>query len=287
MPLPRAVQRVSSGLQRREGPTVFFAQRTNATGRLQAHPLQKVVAAFRVIAYGEAPDRTDEYVRLSASTIAMLVRELMRFIVDEFGPSYLRSPTREELQRILTRNAERAMPGCIGSLDCSHCERPNCPKAFAGMYQNRHGKRSVVRETVCDEDLWIWHLFVGCPGSHNDLNVMHVSPLYLSVTSGEWPPRTFSFTANGTTRTLLYYLVDGIYPRFAFFVSPFPDPTTEVEFTFNRLQEALRKDKERLYAVLTAHFHVALHPARYASVAQMVTVTKAVAILHNMVTEQR
>jgi len=73
----------------------FFAQRINATGRLQAHPLQKVVAAFRVIAYGEAPDRTDEYVRLSASTISMSVRELMRFIVDEFGPSYLRLPTRK------------------------------------------------------------------------------------------------------------------------------------------------------------------------------------------------
>jgi len=51
------------------------------------------------------------------------------------------------------------------------------PKAFAGMYQGRHGRRSVVMKTVCDEDLWIWHLFEGCPGSHNDLNVMHVSSL--------------------------------------------------------------------------------------------------------------
>ena len=42
----------------------FFQQRINATGKLQAHPLQKVVAAFRVIAYGEAADRADEYVRL-------------------------------------------------------------------------------------------------------------------------------------------------------------------------------------------------------------------------------
>jgi len=38
----------------------FFQQRINATGRLQAHPLQKVVAAFRVIAYGKAADRADE-----------------------------------------------------------------------------------------------------------------------------------------------------------------------------------------------------------------------------------
>jgi len=74
--------------------------------------------------------------------------ELMRFFVDAFGHSYLRSPTPEELQRILTRNAERGMPACIGSLDCSHWEWWNCPKAFAGMYQNRHGKRSVVMENV-------------------------------------------------------------------------------------------------------------------------------------------
>jgi len=155
------------------------------------------------------------------------------------------------------------------------------------MYQNRHGNRSVVMETVCDEDLWIWRLFVGCPGSRNDLNVMYASPLYLSVSEGEWPPRTFSYTANGTTRTLLYYLVDGIYPPFAFFVSPFPNPTTEVETTFNRLQQALRKDAERLYAVLTARFHIDLHSARHVTVESMVTVAKAVAILHNMVTEKR
>jgi len=224
----------------------FFAQRMNATGRPQAHLLQKVVAAFRVIAYGEAPARTDEYVHLFASTIAMSVRELLRFIVDEVGPAYLRPPTPAELKRILERNAQRGLPGCMGSLDCSHWEWADCPKAFAGMYKNRHVKRSVGIETVCDEDLWIWHLFVGCPGSQNDLNVLHASPLYLSVTGGEWPPRTFSYTANGTTRTLLYYLVDGIYPPFAFFVSPTPDPTTEVETTLNRLQEALRKDVERL-----------------------------------------
>jgi len=223
----------------------FLAQRISATGRLQAHPLQKVGAAFRVIAYGEAPARTDEYVRLSASTTAMKMRELMRFIVDEFGPTYLRSPTPEEQQRILARNAERGWPGSISFLDCSHKKRRNCPKTFAGMNENRHGKRSVVMDTLCDEDFWIWNLFVRCPGSHNDFIVMHVSLLYLRVTNGEWPPRIYSFTANGPTRTLLYYLVDGIYHQFAFLVSPFPNPTTEVELTFNRLQDALRKDVAR------------------------------------------
>jgi len=283
-PVPRSVLlRIYHAVKGR----FLFAQRINATGRPQAHPLQTVVAAFRVIAYGKAPDRADEDVRLSASTIAMSVRELLRFIVDDFGPAYMRPPTPAELERILERNAQQGLPGCMGSLDCSHWEWANCPKAFADMYQNWHGKYSVVKGTGCDENLWIWHLFVGCPGSQNDLNVMHASHLYLSVMEGEWPPRTSSYTANGTTRTLLYYLVDRIYPPFAFFVSLFPDPTTEVETSFNRLQEALRKDVERLYAVLTARFHIDLNPARHVTVESMVIVAKAVAILHNMVTEKR
>eukprot|EP00170_Pyropia_yezoensis_P007080 contig_28879_g7102 len=38
----------------------FWARRINATGRPQAYPLQKLVAAFRVLAYGESYDRSDE-----------------------------------------------------------------------------------------------------------------------------------------------------------------------------------------------------------------------------------
>ena len=121
----------------------------------------------------------------------------------------------------------------------------------------------------------------------NDLNVMQQSPLYHAVTAGDWPPRNKPFTVNGKTRTLLYYLVDGIYPSYAFLISSYSNANTEKRKTFNRLQEALRKDVERLDGVLTARFHIDMHPARYARVTTICAAAKAVAILHNMVTEQR
>jgi len=70
----------------------FFQQRINATGRLQAHPLQKGVAAFRFIEYGEAADRSDEYVRLSCSTVAQATKLLLEFIVRRWESTYLRRP---------------------------------------------------------------------------------------------------------------------------------------------------------------------------------------------------
>jgi len=95
------------------------------------------------------------------------------------------------------------------------------------------------------------------------------------------------YTINGYTRTLPNYLVDRIYPRYAFLISPHPQPSTDEQTTFNRLQEAIRKDVERLFGVLMKRFHVVLHPGRYRSVLQLVTTYKAVCILHNMCVESR
>ena len=231
--------------------------------------------AVRVIAYGEASDRDDEYVRLSRMVISKSTKLLMEFIFRRWGPAYLRRPNQDELNNIMERNKERGIPGCMGSLDYCQWEWHQCLTGMAGAYHSRKGQRSVVVEAVCDVGLWMWHLFVGAPGSINNINAMQQSPLYLDVTGGRWPPRGTPFTIKGRTRTLPYYLVDVPYPRYAFLLSPHPKPSTEEQPKLSRLQEAIRKDTERLFGVLMKRFHVALHPGRYHSVSQRVTTYKA------------
>jgi len=81
----------------------FFQQRIYATGKLQAHPLQKVVEAFRLIAYGEAADPADKYVRLSRTVIAKSTKLLMEFIFKRWGPTFLRRPNQTKLNTIMER----------------------------------------------------------------------------------------------------------------------------------------------------------------------------------------
>jgi len=126
----------------------FWAQRFNATGQPQAHPLQVLVAAFLVLAYGESYERADECVRLSRSIIACAVNFFTEFIFDDFGPHYLRPPTPPEIKNIVARNAERGLPGSLGSLVFSHWDLSSCHKARAGTYQGRDGRRSIVIEAV-------------------------------------------------------------------------------------------------------------------------------------------
>jgi len=89
----------------------------NATGRPQSHLMQKLVGAFRVLAYGECPDRGDEYVRLSQATTELAMRKLVEYLVDDVGPLYLRPPSHREVDGILARKSERGLPGCLGSLN--------------------------------------------------------------------------------------------------------------------------------------------------------------------------
>jgi len=265
----------------------FWRQAVNATGRPQAYALQKLVAAFRVLAFGESYDRADEYVRLSKATIEVCVKKLLDYLIAEYEAKYLRQPTTTELKAIMERSAARGMPGCIGSLDCSHWEWRGCPKALAGQYISRKKRRAIVLETICDHDLYIHHLFAGAPGSHNDLNVLGQSPLFMEMMDGTWPPKDLPYVVNGRTRTMPFYLTDKAYHKYPVFLSCYAKPNTRKQRIFNRLQEAMRKDVERLYGVLTARFHMLLRPSRFTSVAQMIKAVKAMAILHNMVVLER
>jgi len=112
-------------------------------------------------------------VRLSRSTVAQATKPLLGFIVRGRGPTYLRRTNNLNLKKMMERNADRGIPGSMGSLHCTHWEWHQCPTGMASAYQSRKGSRGVVVEAVCDEDSWIWHLFVGAPGSLNDINGMH------------------------------------------------------------------------------------------------------------------
>jgi len=134
---------------------------------------------------------------------------------------------------------------------------------------SRKKRCAIVLETICDHDLYIHHLFVGAPGSHNDLNVLGQSPLFMDMMDGTWPPKDLPYTVNGRKRMMPYYLTDKAYHKYPVFLSCYAKPATRKQRIFIRLQEAVRKDVERLYGVLTSRFHMLLRPSRFTTVPQM------------------
>jgi len=194
-----------------EAANPYFQQRENAVGRLGLSSLQKVVAAVRILAYGVPADAVDEYVRIGESTARVALQQFCKTMISVFGEWYLRAPNAEDVARLLQIGEKRGFPGMLGSIDCMHWEWRNCPTAWKGMFTGRGKHPTMILEAVASYDLWVWHAYFGMPGSCNDINVLHRSLVFSAYVKGQSTP--VSFTVNGHTYDMGYYLVDGIYPE--------------------------------------------------------------------------
>jgi len=238
----------------------YFAQKRNAAGTLGLSCLQKVVAAFRMIAYGVAADATDDYVRIGESTALESLRRFVRAVVHIFGLEYMRMPNEHDTARLLAIGERRGFSGMLGSIDCMHWTWKNCPVAWQGIYVGHKKDPTIILEAVASKDLWIWHGFFGMPGSHNDINVLQRSPVFARLAEGDGPQ--VNYNINGNNYTMSYYLADGIYPSWATFVKTIPEPQGNKKKYFAKAQEACRKDVERAFGVLQARFAIVRRLAR-------------------------
>ena len=77
-------------------------------------------------------------------------------------------------------------------------------------------------EAAASKGLWIWHAFVGIPGSNNDFNILDRSPFLQRFSCGEIP--VYSYFINDVQYMLPYVLADGIYPDGAMFLKTLSQP---------------------------------------------------------------
>ncbi|XP_010233156.1 uncharacterized protein LOC100845782 [Brachypodium distachyon] len=162
----------------------YFKLKRDAVGTLDFTSIQKCTVSLRLLAYGIPADTQDDYLRMAESMTIDCMYRFCRAIVAVFGEHYLRTPTAED----------------------SSDHGTECRKRIP----------SVVLEAVADQDLWIWHVFFGMAGSHNDINVLQCSNVFAKLVEGTAPP--VNYEINGHVYNKGYYLADGIYPRWSTFV---------------------------------------------------------------------
>jgi hypothetical protein len=174
----------------------YFMQKRNAAGVLGLSCLQKVVAAFRILAYEVSADALDEYIRIGESTSLEALRKFVVAVVEVFGPEYMRLPNEQDTDRLLAIGESRGFPGMLGSIDCMHWSWKNYPTAWHEMYRGYKKEPTIILESVASKDLWIWHAFFSTPGSHNDINVLQRSPIFARLAKGEGPQVNYNINGH-------------------------------------------------------------------------------------------
>ncbi|WVZ48958.1 hypothetical protein U9M48_000343 [Paspalum notatum var. saurae] len=172
----------------------------------------------------------------------------------------------------------------LGSLDCMHWVWEACPSGWAGQYSGHEKKPTLILEAVAGYDRWIWHCFFGLPGSLNDINVLHRSPLFDDLVSGKAPQ--VDFTVNGNTYNMGYYLGDGIYPEWATIVKGLNLPRGDKQKFFTQKVAQYRKDVECAFGILQKKFAIVKGPSRNWNEEEMKYIMETCVILHNMTIEE-
>lgn len=239
----------------------FFVRKYDALVTPGIHPLPRIAAALRKMAYGVAADVVDEQGRFSASSAMEYLKAFTRGVVVEFGAEYVHSPTATDLRRRLSINAARGSPGMVASIDCQNYQWKSCPTSVAGAHKGKARKPNVVLEGIADSEGWLWFMYFGFPGPLNDITVPDKSPTMDRILSGAFPRMEYS--VNGVTCNLLYFLADGIYPDYAVFVKTISNgDNSSKDKNFSRAQEAVRKDVDRAFGIMITSWHVLERPIK-------------------------
>ena len=128
--------------------------------------------------------------------------------------------------------------------------------------------------------MYFWHVFLGCPGSLNDLNVLGVSTL--ANTYMESSARTVKYTVGDTEFEGTYFLADGIYPNYAYLMKTISNPTNPKEKLFAKNKEGRRKDVKRAFGRLLCKCHILNVASRPWLLGNVKKIWRACFILHNM-----
>jgi hypothetical protein len=207
------------------------------------YPLVRFCAALRMLVYGSPADHMDETFQMGETTISLSFKDFCREVILIFGDEYLnRCPTAAEKARVLSLIKRRGFPGAFASWDCKHFHWANCPKSLHGQYKGKEKAKTMILEAICDPNLCIWYHFFGEPGSLNDINILGKSSTVGAILKQSFDTSVEANCINGHSRDWLYFLVDGIYPKWSILCKSVRNPTMVQMADFSTRQESVRKD---------------------------------------------
>ena len=264
-----------------------WGRRRNAAGKFGACTEVKVMACLRYLGTGRSTDDIDDSARMSSESIRQYVRRFTTDIVAIHKGTYLSRPNQSELETIEKEYDDSGFPGCVGAVDCCCLYWKNCPLEEKGQYHNpKDSKLATVKvEAWCDSKLYIWHWFAGKTGTTNDKTMVSFSPLFQDIFSGKYAFKfgmPYHITSNSNSRTLPYFLVDGIYPRWPIFALPIHITDNIREQRYTKAQEGRRKDIERAFGVVQSRFRsLRVEDFRW-NLEDIIVSSEACVITHNL-----
>jgi len=88
----------------------------------------KIMIGLRILGRDNCADDIGEYLGIGESTINTIFKKFLSGCVKYLFPKYVYVPVGEELDEVRHVYETLGLPGCVGSMDCTHIMWHRCPK---------------------------------------------------------------------------------------------------------------------------------------------------------------
>ena len=183
----------------------------------------KLLVSLRMLGRGSIADDMSEMSGVGVSTCYSIFNKFIKNFSAKMYDHYVQMPSGDRLRSIMRAYERMGMPGCIGSMDCTHIWWDNCPERYTNLCKDRTGHTTMSFQAIVGPNREIFHVSVGFPGTYNDKSIAHQDDIVRQIMHGKLKDIDFiMFDLNGVPRKCkgAYVIVDGGYQKRACFMNP-------------------------------------------------------------------
>jgi hypothetical protein len=249
----------------------------------------KVLICLRKLGRYEVDDTSSELSYVGESTIRELFEKFVTNFSKEFYTAYVNVPSGDKLKQVMEVYRKLGVPGCIGSLDCTHIFWNMCPAKLRVECTGKHSKPTLVFQAVVDHNGRCMSLSKAFYGTKNDKTIALNDTFTVDMLSGIFKNIEFPlYGSNGDIYVCkgAYCLADNGYHKWACLIPPHKFPSSRDDVLWSEWIESVRKDIECYFGKIKARWQFLKSANRCHSVEIIEKAFQCCCILHNMLLDQ-
>jgi hypothetical protein len=215
----------------------------------------KILGCLRILGRGSCADEVNE---LSANTLGESTMNYVfkKFIVNMTNRVYnlfINPPQGEYLREVQATYAALGLPGCCGSMDCTHVKWTLCPKGKKHHASGKDGFPTLVFQVVVDHNKRVMHVSQSFLGSVNDKTICENDLFSLGIKHGSLQHVEYELYDSCGIKYRCkggYLIVDGGYIDCICFIDPDKHHLHRDGVLWSEWLESVRKDVECFFGIL-------------------------------------
>jgi hypothetical protein len=247
----------------------------------------RLLICLRILARGECLDTIVECSNVKQSTVHKIFRTFLRNF-SSFKELFIPTPNINDIRDNLLLYAQLGLPGCIGSLDCTHLHWRMCPIELTNYcHSKRYPFPTVAFQVSVNHQrkiLSVGELFYG---GHNDKTINRYDAFVNDVKDKKlFQDETFKlFSLNGSESIVkgVYFLSDNGYTESEHFIMPSKIYVSSKEMYWSEWIESVRKDVECTFGLLKTRFRIIWNGILYHDKVIIEQIFLCCCMLHNII----